>query len=223
MTSLGPRGRTGPKGQTRLKGPVLRRGPVRRKERERLWGLAERRALAVAAGRCCSSPCCSCRCWEGAGTGGAGTGGAGTGGAGTGGDKTGTAEVEAAGFAELAGPGGTAARAGVGRRVGPDDRDRAEAMGRQPRARSRWRGCRRCACRRRRRNHRSPSRARWDIPPSPPLFPRSLFLHPDRLGRPGVQGHLVGVLDLLLQSDRAGFHIDHVYHFGQQLGSVLVA
>jgi len=53
--------------------------------------------------------------------------------------------------------------------------------------------------------------------------PRSLFLHPDRLGRPGVEGHLVGVLDFLLQPDGAGFHIDHVYHFGKQLGGVLVA
>ena len=53
--------------------------------------------------------------------------------------------------------------------------------------------------------------------------PRSLFLHPYRLGRPGVEGHLVGVLDLLLEPDRTGFHIDHVYHLGQQLGGVLVA
>lgn len=53
--------------------------------------------------------------------------------------------------------------------------------------------------------------------------PHSLFLHPDRLGRPGVEGHLVGVLDFFLQPDRAGFQIDHVYHLGQQLGGVLVA
>ena len=55
--------------------------------------------------------------------------------------------------------------------------------------------------RRYRRSHRWPNRGRSDIPPSPP--PSGLLLHPDRLGRSGVERHLIGVLDLLLQPDRA--------------------
>src|SRR5260370_21863031 len=56
------------------------------------------------------------------------------------------------------------------------------------------------------------------------LLPRvRLFPRPDRLGRPGIESHLVDVLDLLAQPDRPGLHVDDVDHLGQQLGRVFVA
>jgi len=62
------------------------------------------------------------------------------------------------------------------------------------------------------------------IATSPRILPLSgFFPYPDRLGRPGVQGHLVNVGNLLLQPDRPGFHIDDVHHLSQQLGRVLIS
>src|SRR6185437_6834152 len=46
---------------------------------------------------------------------------------------------------------------------------------------------------------------------------------PDCLGRPGVERHLVGVIDLLLQPYGAGRGIDDVHDLGEQLGGAVVA
>jgi len=46
---------------------------------------------------------------------------------------------------------------------------------------------------------------------------------PDRLGRSGVQRHLVRVSDFGLEPDGPGGRVDHVDHLGQQTGRVLVA